>query len=181
MRGAICGYGGCSGNGGHVTSRILVAGIGNIFLSDDGFGPEVVTRASDRLAQPGVRVVDYGIRGMHLAYDLLDRWDALVLVDAVPGKGSPGTLHVFEADHETLGDTAALDAHSMEPAAVFASLAALGGTAPYTVVVGCEAATVDEGIGLSEPVAASVDGAVAAVEELVAGLLSGAGPTAREG
>jgi hydrogenase maturation protease len=177
----ICGYGGCSGNGGHITSRILVAGIGNIFLSDDGFGPEVVRRGWDRLAKPGVRVVDYGIRGMHLAYDLLDGWDALVLVDAVPANGSPGTVHVFEADHETLGGTAALDAHSMDPAAVFASLNALGGTAPYTVVIGCEAATVDEGIGLSEPVAAAVDGAVAAVGEVVAGLLSDTGTPAREG
>jgi len=141
----------------------------------------VIRRGSDRLAQFGVRVVDYGIRGVHLAYDLLDGWDALVLVDAVPEKGSPGTVHVFEADHETLGETAALDAHSMDPAAVFAGLAALGGSAPYTVVVGCEVATVDEGMGLSEPVAAAVNGAVAAVEEVVAGLLSGAGVPAREG
>ena len=78
-------------------------------------------------------MVDYGIRGMHLAYDLLDGWDALVLVDAVPNRGAPGTLHVFEADHESLSASAALDAHSMDPAAVFASLDALGGTAPYTV------------------------------------------------
>jgi hydrogenase maturation protease len=139
----------------------------------------VLRRACDRLTQPGVRAIDYGIRGVHLAYDLLDGWDALVLVDAVPGNGAPGTLHVFEANHETLGATAALDAHSMDPGAVFASLAALGGTAPYTVVVGCEAATVDEGMGLSEPVAAAVDDAVAAVEEVVAGLLVGA--TDREG
>ncbi len=118
---------------------------------------------------------------MHLAYDLLDEWDALVLVDAVPGQGSPGTVHVFEADHETLGGTAALDAHSMDPAAVFASLTALGGTAPYTVVVGCEAATVDEGMGLSDPVAAAVDGAIGAIEEVVAGLRSEAGTPAREG
>ena len=104
---------------------------------------------------------------MHLAYDLLDGWDALVLVDAVPSRGSPGTLHVFEADHETLTAGPNLDAHSMDPAAVFASLAALGGTAPYTVVVGCEAADVDEGIGLSDPVAAAVPAAVKAVEEVV--------------
>ena len=118
---------------------------------------------------------------MHLAYDLLDGWDALILIDAVPGRGSPGTVHVFEADHEIPSGTAALDAHSMDPAAVFASLRALGGAAPYTVVVGCEAATVDEGIGLSEHVAAAVEGAVAVVEEVLAGLLSGAGAPAREG
>ena len=113
---------------------------------------------------------DYGIRGMHLAYDLLDGWDALVLVDAVPSRGSPGTLHVFEADHEsTIGDTG-LDAHSMDPAAVFASLAALGGTPPYTVVVGCEVENVDEGIGLSPAVDAAVDDAVEAVAEVLSTL-----------
>ena len=81
-----------------------------------------------------MRVTDYGIRGMHLAYDLLEEWDALVLVDAVPDRGSPGTVHVFEADHETARTATGLDAHSMDPAAVFASLRALGGTAPRTVV-----------------------------------------------
>ncbi len=102
-----------------------------------------------------------------MAYDLLDEWDALVLVDAVPSQGSPGTLHVFEADHESAFSTPALDAHSMDPAAVFASLAALGGRPPYTVVVGCEADNVDERLGLSPAVEAAVDGAVDAVAEVV--------------
>jgi hydrogenase maturation protease len=70
-----------------VNGRLLVAGIGNIFLGDDGFGPEVIRRAGQRLADTDARVEDYGIRGMHLAYDLLDDWDALVLVDAVPIPG----------------------------------------------------------------------------------------------
>ena len=118
---------------------------------------------------------------MHLAYDLLDGWDALVLVDALPDQGSPGTLHVFEADHENLCAAAAMDAHSMDPGAMFASLAALGGTAPRTVIVGCEVATVDEVMGLSEPVAAAVQDAIAAVEDVVAGLLVGAGATTKEG
>jgi hydrogenase maturation protease len=122
------------------------------------------------LAGPSVRVADYGIGGMHLAYDLLDEWDALVLVDAVPDRGTPGSLHVFEADHETLSATVGLDAHAMDPAAVFATLAALGGTPPYTVVIGCEVDNVDEGIGLSEPVAASVPDAVRAIEDVVARL-----------
>lgn len=107
---------------------------------------------------------------MHLAYDLLDHWDALVLVDAVPSRGSPGTLHVFEADHESHASTPALDAHSMDPAAVFASVAALGGRPPYTLVVGCEAENVDEGIGLSPSVDRAVDGAVDAVAEVVSNL-----------
>ena len=78
-----------------ITSHILVAGIGNIFLGDDGFGPEVIRHVGPQPADARVRFVDYGIRGMHLAYDLLEGWDALVLVDALPSRGSPGTLHVF--------------------------------------------------------------------------------------
>jgi hydrogenase maturation protease len=163
-----------------MASRILVAGIGNIFLGDDGFGPEVMRHASDHFAdQDSVRIVDYGIAGMHLAYDLLDGWDALVLVDAVPSRGSPGTVHVFEADHESLGATAALDAHGMDPATVFASLRALGGSPPRTIVVGCEAADVGEGICLSEPVGAAVPEAVRALESVVAMLRSDA--AVREG
>jgi hydrogenase maturation protease len=162
-----------------MTGRILVAGIGNIFLGDDGFGSEVVRNADIRQDDPSVRVIDYGIRGMHLAYDLLEEWDSLVLVDAVPSRGSPGTLHVFQHDSEE--DAAApdresgfvstgVDAHGMDPAAVFASLRALGGSPPYTVVVGCEAGSVEEGIGLTEPVAKAVPRAARAVEEIVAAL-----------
>ena len=121
---------------------------------------------------PPVQVIDYGIRGMHLAYDLLDGCDALVLVDAVPSQGLPGTLHVFEADHENLTAASGLDAHAMDPGAVFASLNALGGAPPHTVVIGCEAANVDEGIGLSDAVAAAVPAAVQAVQDVVADLLA---------
>jgi hydrogenase maturation protease len=153
-----------------MTARILVAGIGNIFLGDDGFGSEVLRHVVGQPTDVDVHTVDYGIRGMHLAYDLLEEWRALVLVDALPNRGAPGTLHVFEADHETLSPTAGLEAHSMDPAAVFATLAALGGTAPRTIVIGCEVENVDEGMGLSEPVAAAVPGAVVAINDVLAGL-----------
>ena len=156
-----------------MAARILVAGIGNIFLGDDGFGSEVVQRTAIPPDQSGVRVIDYGIRGMHLAYDLLEDWDTLVLVDAVPTRGHPGTLHVFQADHcnhEFVSSTAGLDAHGMDPETVFASLRALGGSPPYTVVVGCEAGSVEEGIGLTDPVAKAVPRAVRAVEDIVAAL-----------
>nr|WP_041782839.1 hydrogenase maturation protease [Mycolicibacterium chubuense] len=154
-----------------MTSRILVAGIGNIFLGDDGFGPEVIRRVSRNLG-PGVAVADYGIGGMHLAYDLLEECATLVLVDALPDRGAPGSVHVFEADHENLSAKAGLDAHAMDPAAVFASLTALGGTPPRTVVVGCEVDTVEETLGLSERVAAAVPVAVRALEGVVADLLA---------
>ncbi|WP_027501461.1 hydrogenase maturation protease [Rhodococcus sp. UNC363MFTsu5.1] len=153
--------------------RVLVAGVGNIFLGDDGFGPEVLRRLAERgrasgtqSIPEGVRLVDYGIRGVHLAYDLLDGWEALVLVDALPDRGEPGAIRVFEVDPEH-GGGGGLDAHSMDPASVFASLAALGGTAPRTVVVGCEVRSVADGIGLSQEVASVVDDAVAAVLALV--------------
>ena len=152
-----------------MTARILVAGIGNIFLGDDGFGSEVIRRVVGQATASDVHVVDYGIRGMHLAYDLLEEWRALVLVDALPNRGAPGTLHVFEVDHETLSPTAGLEAHSMDPAAVFATLTALGGKAPQTIVIGCEVENIDEGMGLSEPVAAAVPGAVAAINDVLAG------------
>jgi hydrogenase maturation protease len=131
----------------------------------------VIRRVPDRVAGPQVRVVDYGIRGMHLAYDLLDGYDALVLVDALPDRGAPGTLHVFEADHETLSGGVGLDAHAMDPAAVFASLAALGGRPPYTVVIGCEVDDVEERMGLSSAIAATVADAATAIEEIVGRLL----------
>lgn len=148
-----------------ITSSVLVAGIGNIFLGDDGFGPEVLRHVPSHPAGPDVRLCDYGIRGLHLAYDLLDGWDRLVLVDALPCRERPGTLRIFEADpvHTTPG----LDAHAMDPAAVFATVHALGGTVPPTLVIGCEVADVAEGIGLSDAVAAAVPAAVRAVTAAV--------------
>jgi hydrogenase maturation protease len=114
----------------------------------------------------GVKVVDYGIRGMHLAYDLLDGYEALVVVDALPGKGSPGELSVLEVGPDDLGE-GELDAHGMAPVAVLASLGQLGGSLPPTYVVGCQPADVGEGIGLSPAVAAAVVPAVQLVLEVL--------------
>jgi hydrogenase maturation protease len=145
----------------------LVAGIGNLFLSDDGFGPEVARFLASGDALPDdVRVVDYGIRGMHLAYDLLDECTALVIVDAMPGDGAPGDLIVMQVGADDLG-TSELDAHGMDPLAVLGSLRALGGTLPPTFVVGCQPASVDEGIGLSPQVEAAVPVAADAVRRVI--------------
>jgi hydrogenase maturation protease len=151
-----------------VTGRVLVAGVGNLFLGDDGFGPEVVRRlAAQDTLPPEVRVVDYGIRGMHLAYDLLDPYDALVLVDALPGgSGTAGQVAVLEIAASDLGADE-FDAHGMNPAAMLASLARLGGTLPATYLVGCRVAGVAEAIGLSAPVTAAIPAAIDAVHELV--------------
>ncbi len=148
---------------------VLVAGIGNLFNSDDGFGPEVVRRMGER-GEPEVRVVDYGTRGMHLAYDLLDGYDALVLVDVVPRGEGPGDITVLEVGPDDLG-TDDFDPHGMNPVAVLASLGALGGTLPPTYVVGCRPESTDEGIGLSEAVAAAVPEAVETVIRLLDDLL----------
>ncbi len=146
---------------------MLVAGIGNLFCGDDGFGPEVVRRIASAGDLPqDVRVVDYGIRGMHLAYDLLDGYDALVIVDAVPGDGHPGTLSVLEVGDDDLG-TADFDPHGMAPVAVLASLADLGGRLPPTYVVGCRPGDVGERIGLSAEVEAAIPEAMAMVRTLL--------------
>jgi len=150
-----------------VTGRVLVAGVGNLFLGDDGFGPEVARRLAGRSLPAGVRVVDYGIRGMHLAYDLLDGYDELVILDAAPRGGRPGDVVVLEVGAGDFG-AGDFDGHGMEPTAVLSSLGSLGGRLPRTYVVGCEPADIDEGIGLSPSVAAAVDPAVDAVLRLLA-------------
>jgi hydrogenase maturation protease len=159
-----------------MSGRVLVAGIGNVFLSDDGFGVEVVRRVDPATLPPGTDVADYGIRGVHLAFDLLDgRHDTLVLVDAVPLDDPPGTLAVLEvpmdgAPAEELA-VPAVDGHGMTPLAVIDLLRTLGGSVRRVVVVGCRPAVLDEGIGLSPPVEAAVEPAVRLVAEVVATVL----------
>jgi hydrogenase maturation protease len=156
------------------TARVLVAGIGNVFATDDGFGPEVARRLAGRRWPAGVRVVDYGIRGLHLAYDLLDPWDAVVLVDALPDRGSVGRVAVLEIGPEHVRPGGPLDAHGMDPATVLASVTALGGKLPLrTLLVGCQVADTGEGIGLSAPVAAAVADALEVVDALLTDELSG--------
>jgi len=107
--------------------RILVAGVGNIFLGDDGFGSEVARRLSGRAQPDGVQVVDYGIRGYDLTYALLESWDAVVLVDAVRRGAAPGTLFVIEPEAGGGSTEPVLDAHGMDPERVLSAVAALGG------------------------------------------------------
>jgi hydrogenase maturation protease len=169
-------------------STVLVAGVGNVLMSDDGFGVEVIRRLSGQQLPEDVEVVDIGIRGMHLAYQLLDGYRALLIVDATERGGTPGELYLLEhdlsgtppgADDET--PVGVPDAHGMTPDAVLAllgSLATANGLEPTAgldrvLVLGCEPATVEDGIGLSEPVAAAVDRAVRAVLNLVSELSEG--------
>lgn len=147
-------------------SRTLVAGVGNIFLSDDAFGLEVIRRLAEREVPEHVVVADYGIRGIHLAYELLEGYDRLILVDALSRGGTPGTVYVLEPD-EVPATGAIPDAHGMEPLAVLSYLASIGGGPIPTVVVGCEPATLDENMGLSKPVERAVDKAVDVVLGLI--------------
>jgi hydrogenase maturation protease len=139
--------------------RVLVAAAGNIFLADDGFGCEVARRLVDRELPVGVEVRDYGIAGLHLAYDLLDGPETLVLVDTVARGAEPGSLVLLEVTERDVAG-GRLETHGMDPATVLASLRALGGTLPRTLVLGCEPGEVVERMGLSPPVAAAVEVAV---------------------
>jgi hydrogenase maturation protease len=151
-------------------NRMLIAGVGNIFLGDDGFGVEVAGRLAHADLPGWVRVADYGISGMHLAYDLAEGYETTILIDAAPRGDVPGTVYVIEPE---IGKVPAnrgnplLDGHGMQPDVVFGMLDLLGADAGRVLVVGCEPASVEEGIGLSPPVAAAVDEAVRIVLDLV--------------
>jgi hydrogenase maturation protease len=180
-----------------MTGRTLVACLGNIFLSDDGFGVEVARRFAGQELPEGVRVTDYGIRGMHLAYDLAEGFDTTILVDAMQRGDEPGTVYVVEppparrpaggdapdgrtggssgtgggraADSSPLAAMSLFDAHGMQPEVVLDMAGTLGAEAGRVLVVGCEPMSLEEGIGLSPPVAAAVDEAVRVVTRLVTG------------
>jgi hydrogenase maturation protease len=159
-------------------TRVLVAGIGNVFLGDDGFGVEVVARLSRRPLPEGVEVADFGIRGFDLAYALMEGYQAAVLVDALSRGGQPGDLFVVEPDLEQLdelGGPAVADGHGMDPVAVLKMVKQFGGQPPRLYVVGCEPASLggEQGeMGLSAPVEAALDGAVELVEDAVRRLLA---------
>jgi hydrogenase maturation protease len=149
--------------------RTLVAGIGNIFLGDDGFGVEVARRlAGDRFPE-GTCVADYGIRGLHLAYQLLEDWDTVILVDAVSRGATPGTVFVIEPDLAAAPGEPAMNAHGMDPATVLATVKSLGGKLKRVLVVGCEPQELEPGIGLSGPVKEAVNEAARVVRRLVGG------------
>lgn len=165
------------------TKKVLVAGIGNIFLADDGFGVEVASRLTNQSFPPGVRVTDFGIRGLDLAYALMEAYETTILVDAYPGEGEPGTLFVIEPELNDLNSVGSqqsfVEPHAMNPVNVLRMAASMGGQLKRVLLVGCVPATLgpEEGqMGLSEPVAAAVAEAVKLVESLVARTLAGEWP-----
>jgi hydrogenase maturation protease len=144
--------------------RFLVAGVGNIFFGDDGFGC-AVARELARAPIVQAKVADFGVAGIHLAYELLAGYEHAFIIDAVPRGGAPGTLYVIEPDGRA--PAGAPDPHGMDLGHVFAFAYALGGSPPPVTIVGCEPAAIDEGIGLSPPVAAAVEQAAALVRRLL--------------
>jgi hydrogenase maturation protease len=157
--------------------RILVAGIGNIFLGDDAFGVEVVRKLVERAWPENVSVVDFGIRGFDLTMALLEEIDIVILVDAAPRGGQPGSLYVIEPDagerDNLTADELLLDPHSLDPVKVLRMVKTMGGGPRRVFVVGCEPENVGSDLdwdvtpGLSEPVQQALDRAVELVESLI--------------
>jgi hydrogenase maturation protease len=167
-----------------VAGRTLIACLGNIFLGDDGFGVAVARRLASEDLPAGTRLTDYGIRGMHLAYDLADGWDTTILVDAAQQGGQPGTVYLIEPepgqDATGAGNLAGamlFDPHGMQPDVTLGLAGMLGPQAGQVLVVGCEPASTAEGIGLSEPVTVAVEEAA----QLVLGLVRGGQPGSQPG
>jgi hydrogenase maturation protease len=162
-------------------SRVLIAGVGNIFLGDDAFGVEVAQRLARRPLPEGVRVVDFGIRGIDLTYALLDGYKSVILVDAMARSGQAGTLYVLEPDlvhnDERQNGGTFLEMHNLDPVKVLRLAAEMGASVERLLVVGCEPAETgsDEDMrdGLSDPVRLAVDQAIPLIESLTSRLLRG--------
>lgn len=162
--------------------RILVAGIGNIFLGDDAFGVEVVRRLQSAGLPTSVQVKDFGIRGFDLAYALQDGYETVILVDAFPHGEPPGTVYVVEPDLDAAAsgsNGAMVDAHSMNPVRVLQMASSMGTNLPQVLLVGCEPENLggDEGhMGLSPTVEPALDRAAIKVQSLVNQILEGVWP-----
>jgi hydrogenase maturation protease len=148
--------------------KILIAGVGNIFLGDDGFGVEVAAALAKNPLPHGVSVKDFGIRGFDLAYALLDPWDVVMIVDPLPRGEAPGTLYVLEPDAATANIE--LNPHGMDPVRVLNLAASLGCISAKVLVVGCEPHDFGDDLegrmGLSPPVQAAVAEACRTIVEL---------------
>jgi len=156
-----------------MTEQILVACIGNIFLGDDGFGVEVARELEQTQLSSGVKVVDFGIRGLDMAYALLHPWQAVVMVDAIKRGGSPGTLYLMQPGDSSSAQPG-LDPHDMDPVRVIKTARSLGEVNAELFIVGCEPKDfgdeVEGRMGLSMQVQAAVPEAVSMVREMVSRL-----------
>jgi hydrogenase maturation protease len=155
--------------------RILIGGIGNIFWGDDGFGVELAQRLMRERWPEGVRITDFGIRGIDLCYSLVDGYDAYILLDAVPSGERPGTLQLMDVDVRNLPRVAPAvpDGHALDPLQVLQTVKAMGVVPARVYVLGCtplqltEEEAFEGRIGLSAAVAASIEQALEMVRLLV--------------
>jgi hydrogenase maturation protease len=157
--------------------RILVAGVGNVFLKDDGFAAEVVKQILAKAPRDGVEVQDFGTGGLKLAYDLMKSYDALILIDTAQRGHPPGTLYVIEPNADDIPadvtEGGPIDPHAADTRTVLRFIKAFGAWPVRLLIVGCEPANVaDLDLGLSEPVRAAVGEAVKLVENLGEELLA---------
>jgi hydrogenase maturation protease len=181
--------GGAVAGGPGVARRVLFAGLGNVFLGDDGFGVAVAQRLVAEACPAWARLADYGIRGVHLAYDLMAGYDATVLIDVDQRGDAPGTVRLLEisladrAERRADEGPVLVDPHGMQPQRVLDLLDSCGSAPGRVLLVGCEPADLSERMGLSPPVEAAVDVAADLVRRLWAAghaALSGAVPLPAE-
>ena len=152
--------------------RVMIAGVGNMFMKDDGFGGAVIKRMSNKKFPEGVEVKDFGTGGLKLAYDLMKGYDGLILLDASSRGEKPGTLYVIEPNENDidpdLEQGGPIDPHGADPVTVLRFVKSIGSWPGKVLIVGCEPETVDDfEIGLSEPVNAAIDKAVEMVDDII--------------
>jgi hydrogenase maturation protease len=164
------------GAAGCPSKRVLVAGIGNIFFGDDGFGVAVAQKLLKQKLPLGIHVADFGIRGIDLAYTLCKPYDAAILVDCIMCDGIPGRIKVIEPSVEN-HETAALDGHRLNPSSVLHFARRMGKLPDRIFIVGCEPASIADiysiSINLSAPVARAVDTAADIIMDLATDILAG--------
>lgn len=160
--------------------QVLIAGIGNAWQRDDGFGSEVARRLEGRELPEGIAVIDFGTGGLDLAYQVMYGYDGLLMIDVSRQGGSPGTLYVMEVDEDevpggSVEDGEVLNPHAMDPETVLRFIKITGGWPGKVVIVACEPETVEEmGVGLTPVVEEAVDRAVELVLETAKELLTDA-------
>jgi hydrogenase maturation protease len=157
------------------SAQILVAGVGNAWMQDDGFGSEVVRRLKELALPDGVTVEDFGTGGLDLAYEVMRGYDSLLLIDVTRGGGRPGTLYVLEPEEAEIDagieDGEMIDPHAMDPQTVLRFVRAVSGWPGSVVVIACEPEQVDEpGLGLTPAVADAVPRALELALERLASL-----------
>jgi hydrogenase maturation protease len=145
--------------------RVLVAGVGNVFCGDDGFGSEAARRLANESLAPGVTVVDFGIRSVHLAFQLLEPFELVIVLDALARGGAPGTLYLVEP--EDVAARPAGNAHAMDVGAAISMAREMGATPGRLLVVGCEPYDVSERLGLSAPVERAIPSALDLVRDVL--------------